>query len=179
MGNPLFAVVAIVVLIPVLTFVMMEFYIAPKITNIVHEAALGKEAGDGHGGSDHGGDGYGAATDSHGGGGGDGGGYGDGHGMHTYEFNDIVANLMGSLKSRYIKVSFTVESHDPGLETAMTANKAKIVDLTLGILSSLSLNDLDEPGMKNVVRNDIMAGIASVVQSDMISGLYFSEFVVQ
>ena len=102
-----------------------------------------------------------------------------GEAVITYEVKDIVANLSGSLRSRYIKVSFTLESRQKDFTALMESNRAKIIDATLAVLSDLTLQDLEEPGIKNIVRNDLLNAFGLALKSNAVEQLYFSEFVVQ
>lgn len=97
----------------------------------------------------------------------------------TYEIKDIVANLSGAMRSRYIKVSFTLEGKSKTFPETMKSNEAKIRDATLAVLSDLTIQDLEEPGVKNIVRNNIIDSINQALRGSEVQQLYFSEFVVQ
>jgi flagellar protein FliL len=97
----------------------------------------------------------------------------------TYELKDVVANLSGAMRSRYIKVSFTLEGKDKNFPELMKTNDAKIRDATLAVLSDLTIQDLEEPGVKNILRNNILTSINQALRSSAVEQLYFSEFVVQ
>ncbi|HNX04856.1 MAG TPA: flagellar basal body-associated FliL family protein, partial [Opitutales bacterium] len=98
---------------------------------------------------------------------------------NTYELKDVVANLSGAMRSRYIKVSFTLEGKAKNFPELMKANEAKIRDATLAVLSDLTIQDLEEPGVKNIVRNNIIQAIGQALRSNAVEQLFFSEFVVQ
>lgn len=97
----------------------------------------------------------------------------------NFEFKDIVANLSGSMQTRYIKTTFTVAGNDPEFVEIMQKNRAKLIDATLRILSSLTIKDLDNPGIQNTVRSDLLALFDSVLKGKVIKEIYFSEFVAQ
>jgi len=99
--------------------------------------------------------------------------------VSTYEIKDIVANLSGAMRSRYIKVSFTLEGKGASFVDLMKSNEAKIRDATLAVLSDLTIQDLEEPGVKNIIRNNILTSINSSLKTAAVEQLYFSEFVVQ
>jgi flagellar FliL protein len=61
----------------------------------------------------------------------------------------------------------------------MEQNRAKVIDATLSVLSNLTLQDLEEPGIKNIVRNQLINQIGQALKSNAVEQLYFSEFVVQ
>lgn len=170
-GNPWIPVIAVIVLFPILSFVMTQFVLIPKI-----QAAVGAAGEDAHGGGDGHGD------DAHGGGDGSG---DDAHGgdadapMIQYKFDDIVANLHGTMQSRYVKVSFTAEGSDPDFEALMETNKVKITDITIGVLNALSMKDLEQAGVKNIVRNDLLNAFHTALKGKVIHQIYFSNFLVQ
>ena len=160
-GNPLIPALIFAILTPGLTFAVAQFMIVPQI-----KAAMGL------GGGAHGAE-HAAAGGNHGGG-----GHGEATHATSFEFNDIVANLSESLQSRYIKVSFTVEGTNADMVEIIEGSQAKYIDTVLTILSSLTLKDLEAPGIKNLVRNDLLASFDEI-SNGLIEHIYFSEFVVQ
>lgn len=147
----------VVVLVPALSYAMTQFLIVPQIKAAVagssHEAepAEHQELPNTHKES----------------------------ASHAVEFTDIVSNLADSMKSRYIKVSFTAYSSDPEIEKRMEHEKAKLLDATLGILSSLTVSELEEAGVKNRLRTELLLSFEAVLHARLFEELYFSEFVVQ
>jgi flagellar FliL protein len=188
--NPLIPVIAVVVLMPAITFAMINFLLLPKIKGIVlekkateHAEAGAKPAAGGHGAKEEKG-GHGAKKEAKGGHGGGhgkeekGGGEGVG-GAFSYDFENVVVNLAGTMGTRYLKTTFTALSENPELKTIIEENKKQLLDVTLNVLSTRTLADLEQPGAKNVVRNDLMANLNQALKSDLITQIYFSDFVVQ
>jgi len=98
----------------------------------------------------------------------------------TYEFTNVVVNLSGTMGTRYLKTSFIVTGAKPDtIKDAFDENKARLTDVTLGVLSSLSLSDLEEPGAKNVLREKLVAAYNQALGSRVAEQVYFSDFVVQ
>lgn len=97
----------------------------------------------------------------------------------SYELKDVVANLSGAMRSRYIKVSFVLEGSAGNFHEMMAANEVKLRDASLAVLSDLTIQDLEEPGVKNIVRNSLITSINQTLHSSAVEELYFSEFVVQ
>ena len=81
--------------------------------------------------------------------------------------------------TRYLKTSFTTLSENPDLKKLIDENKKQLLDVALTVLGTRSMADLEQPGAKNVVRNDLMANFNQALKSDLVSQIYFSEFVVQ
>jgi flagellar FliL protein len=186
--NPLIPVIAVVVLMPAITFAMINFLLLPKIKGIVLEkkatehAEEGAKAADGHGAKKEEKGGHGAPKKEAKG------GHGGGHGKDekgggadalSYDFENVVVNLAGTMGTRYLKTTFTVLSENPDIKTIMEENKKQLLDVTLNVLSTRTLADLEQPGAKNVVRNDLMANLNQALKSDVITQIYFSDFVVQ
>jgi flagellar FliL protein len=97
----------------------------------------------------------------------------------TYEFKDVVVNLAGTMGTRYLKTSFIVTGADPNLNKIFEDSKVHLIDVTLNVLSSLTLADLEEPGSKNLLREKLVAGYNQALGHKVADQIYFSEFVVQ
>ncbi|MGF1449118.1 MAG: flagellar basal body-associated protein FliL [Opitutales bacterium] len=158
-GSPLVPVLVVLILMPLLTFALFEFVLMPRAAD-----RLGLSAGDGHG-------------DAHGEHGDEEEAY-DGP-VHTAELNGIVSNIRGTVGSRYIKVSFTIEGRDEKFTEIIEKNQPKIQDATISILQELTLTELDQPGIKNVVRSDLLNAFSTALKGRVVEKLYFTEFVVQ
>lgn len=97
----------------------------------------------------------------------------------TYEFQNVVVNLAGTMGTRYLKTSFIVTGSDANIKTIFETQKAKLTDITLNVLSSLSLADLEEPGAKNVLREKLVLNYNQALGKKVADQVYFSDFVVQ
>ena len=96
-----------------------------------------------------------------------------------YRFEGIVVNLAGTMGTRYLKVSFLVTSEDPSLTARFDAAKPQLGDVTLAVLSSLTLADLEESGSKNIIRERLLDAYNQALGLRIAENLFFSEFVVQ
>ncbi|MBN2235385.1 MAG: flagellar basal body-associated FliL family protein [Opitutales bacterium] len=190
-GGGMMPAIVVLVLMPVISFAITKFVFIPQIQSAVVDAAHQVASADGSGhaaaGAATGGhsapaaDSHGAAAaGSHGGGGHGGAAESAGAASsNTYPFENIVANLSGTSINRYVKVSFIVEGSRPDFSVLAEANRVKMIDATLGVLSSLTSADLQNPGIKNTVRSKLIAAYDTVLKERVVTGLYFSEFVVQ
>lgn len=98
----------------------------------------------------------------------------------VYEFSNVVVNLAGTMGTRYLKASFVITGTKPDtINEIFTSNKARLTDVTLGVLSSLTLTDLEEPGSKNVLREKLVTAYNQALGSRVADQVYFSDFVVQ
>ncbi len=97
----------------------------------------------------------------------------------TYEFENVVVNLAGTMGTRYLKTAFLVTGSDKSLRAAFENNKPKMVDITINVLSSLSLADLEEAGAKNLIREKMIGAYNQAFGKRLVEQIYFSDFVVQ
>jgi flagellar FliL protein len=168
-------VVLAVVAAPATCWAVAEFVLLPRLQQKLAAAHAGelpaaataeKAAEKGHGEKKKG---HGGKEEGEGGAGGD-----------TYEFSNVVVNLSGTMGTRYLKTSFVITGVKPDtIKAAFEDNKAKLTDVTLGVLSSLSLSDLEEPGAKNVLREKLVTAYNQALGSRVADQVYFSDFVVQ
>ena len=103
----------------------------------------------------------------------------DGKGGNTYDFQNVVVNLAGTMGTRYLKTSFTVTGLNGNFKTTIESNKARLTDVTLNVLSSLTLADLEEPGSKNVLRDKLVAAYNQVLGARVVDQVYFADFLIQ
>jgi len=170
--------IAAVILAPAATFGVAEFVLLPRLqaklalppadahakaeaapaADEPEEGAADKEEKGGHGGKE----GKEAA------------------GGPNYEFSNVVVNLAGTMGTRYLKTSFIVTGvGGKNLRGTFEGQKAKLTDITLNVLSSLTLADLEEPGSKNVLREKLVAAYNQALGKRLVEQVYFSDFVIQ
>jgi flagellar FliL protein len=154
-------VIAAVLLAPAATWVAVEFVLLPrlqkKLTAPPVAASAVQSEGDG---------GKGASAGKEG-------------GAPGYEFNNIVVNLSGTMGTRYLKTSFLVTGADPNIKGTFDGAKPRLTDVTLNVLSSLTLADLEEPGAKNVIRERLVTAYNQALGRKVAEQVYFSDFVIQ
>lgn len=97
----------------------------------------------------------------------------------SYTFENVVVNLAGTMGTRYLKTTFMVTGSDPQLRAEFEANRPRLIDVSLNVLSSLTLADLDEPGAKNILRAKLRDAYNQALGRKLAEEIYFSDFVVQ
>ena len=160
-------IIAAVVLSPALTFATVEFVLLPRLTRQLTAAAAEpapakekekpkSEKGEGKEGKE------GGKEEKEG-----------------YEFQSVVVNLAGTMGTRYLKTTFLVTGADATIKEVFETNKPRLTDVTLNVLSSLTLADLEEPGAKNVIREKLVTAYNQTLGRKVAEQVYFSDFVVQ
>ena len=157
--------IATLLLAPVCTWAVGQFVLIPQLQKKIAATPTTEEA----------------ATES----GAHGGGHGGGHGKDgkdsspNYQFENVVVNLAGTMGTRYLKTTFLVTGAEADIKSVFEANKPRLTDVTLNVLSSLSLSDLEEPGAKNVLREKLVTAYNQAIGRKIAEQVYFSDFVVQ
>jgi flagellar FliL protein len=174
MGS-LLPVILVLLLAPAISWAVAQFVIVPQLKQSL---AAGGEAGaeDAHA-AEPAAEGHGAKPAKESGGHGkkgEGGGAGN-----SYTFENVVVNLAGTMGTRYLKVSFMVTGADASLRAQFEGNKPKLVDVTLNVLSSLTLSDLEEAGAKNIIREKLASAYNQALGRRIAEQIYFADFVVQ
>jgi flagellar FliL protein len=160
-------VIACVLLAPVVTWAAVEFVVLPRLqkkiaSSAAAEAEAPPEKSEGHGGG-HGG------KEAKGG----------GKETATYEFQNVVVNLSGTMGTRYLKTTFIVAGADANIKSIFEGSKPRLTDVTLNVLSSLTLADLEEPGAKNIIREKLVTAYNQALGKKVAEQVYFSDFVIQ
>lgn len=178
-AGALVPLIAVVVLAPVMSWAVAQFVLLPQLKKELimpldaHAAAGAKEAeaapaeeAEGHkeakeakGKKGEKGEATGAAN--------------------TYEFSNVVVNLAGTMGTRYLKTTFLVTGTDRTIHSQFESNHAKLLDITLNVLSALTLADLEEAGAKNLLREKLMGAYNQALGKKTVEQIYFSDFVVQ
>jgi len=169
----LMPVILVVVLAPVVSWAVAQFVILPqfekKLSKIV--AAPAAEAGAAEEPA--------AAEAPEGGGESHEGKKGEAGAANSYEFANVIVNLSGTMGTRYLKTTFKVIGKDNTLRATFESNKDKLLDVTLNVLSSLSLADLEEVGAKNIIREKLINSYNQALGKKTADQVYFTDFVVQ
>jgi flagellar protein FliL len=179
-GKPIAAllpVIAVIVLAPVLSFAVGQFVLIPQLKKQIAAMPAGAEGE------------HGAEAEAHAEPAAESGGHGGGHGKkgdaapagpgNTYEMENIVVNLAGTMGTRYLKTTFMVTGTDKNLRSTFETKKPMLVDITLNVLSSLSLADLEEAGAKNIIREKLILAYNQALGRKVAEQIYFADFVVQ
>jgi flagellar FliL protein len=160
-------VIAAVLLAPAATFVTVEYLVLPRMIKKLSApppaAAPAPETAAAEGGKEGG-----EAKKA------------DGKdGPPGYEFDNVVVNLSGTMGTRYLKTTFLVTGTDPSIKATFEGAKPRLTDVTLNVLSSLTLADLEEPGSKNVIRERLVGAYNQALGKRVADQVYFSDFVIQ
>jgi flagellar basal body-associated protein FliL len=167
-GNALIPIIVVIVATPLLTYVMFEFVMMPRMKKMLAEPSHGEHAAGAHAEGDHGEK--------------KGGGHG-GHGAKTPKtFERITANLAGEHRTRFIIVDFSLYGSHDHFETIIDENKAKIQHAAISYLSSVSLKEINDnrQAMHDKMSKELKRQLNQQPGIDgAIDELYFTAFNIQ
>ena len=102
-----------------------------------------------------------------------------------YELKDLITNLGGPVKARYIDIQLKMEGLAGDFEKILEQNEHRLRDKSLAILGNYTYEDCQLDGFQERVRVDLKKGFSSVLrkyrdgESDLIRQIYFTQFVIQ
>jgi flagellar protein FliL len=91
----------------------------------------------------------------------------------------ILVNVAGTGGTRYLLTTLTLVGSNPDLKSAVEKNDAQLRDVAAGALASKTINDLEKPGARNLIRTELISLFNGVLGNGMLSELYMTEFAVQ
>ena len=169
----LMPVILVVVLAPAVSWAVAQFVILPQFEKKLSKLVATAPAAEAGAPAEP------AAAEAEGGGESHEGKKGAAGAANSYEFANVVVNLSGTMGTRYLKTTFKVVGKDNTLRATFESNKDKLLDVTLNVLSSLSLADLEEVGAKNIIREKLINSYNQALGKKTADQVYFTDFVVQ
>lgn len=97
----------------------------------------------------------------------------------VYAVQDIVVNPAGTGGSRFLSASFALEVQASWLERELAEKDAMVRDALITILSSKTVPQLTDPKQKEIVRYQIKKRLQLLLNTEDITNVYFTDFVLQ
>jgi flagellar protein FliL len=151
-----------IVLMPAIAYALSVFVLIPKIQ------------GDKAGGS--------TAGDSHGSGGGDHGGAGKTSGKPKVIVplgGKVLVNVAGTAGTRYLVANMSLVGKSADLKLKIEEHDPQMRDAAMSILGGKTISDLEKPGMRNIIRSELISAFNDIVGKEAVTDIYFTEFAIQ
>ena len=91
----------------------------------------------------------------------------------------ILVNVAGTAGTRYLLANITLVSKRMDLTTQVAQNDAELRDAAASILSGKTIGDLEKPGMRNIIRAELIASFNDILGKGTVNDIYLTEFAVQ
>lgn len=96
-----------------------------------------------------------------------------------FDLETFVVNLGDQGGKRYLKTKIALEYGSEALGKEMITRLPQLRDMILLLLSSKTLDQIQDIDGKIALRNELMSRINQTLQQGRIKNLYFTEFVIQ
>jgi len=110
--------------------------------------------------------------------GGEGGGK-EGAASNIYPLEPFIVNIYDGQELRYLKVKVELEMAGAGVKPEIDGRLAAIRDAILVLLSTKTLQDIQDVQGKNQLKEEILGAINKNIPPGKIAKVYFTDFVVQ
>ncbi|MGE3551055.1 MAG: flagellar basal body-associated protein FliL [Geobacter sp.] len=128
-------------------------------------------------------EGEGAKTEAAAGGGHGGapaaGGEGGAAGATVFALEPFIVNIYDGQELRYLKVKVEMEMANPAIKPELDGRLAAMRDAILVVLTSKTLQDIQDIQGKNQLREEILTAISKIVAQGKVTRIYFTDFVIQ
>jgi len=128
-------------------------------------------------------EGEGAKTEAAAGGGHGGapaaGGEGGAAGATVFALEPFIVNIYDGQELRYLKVKVEMEMANPAIKPELDGRLAAMRDAILVVLTSKTLQDIQDIQGKNQLREEILTAISKIVAQGKVTKIYFTDFVIQ
>jgi len=91
----------------------------------------------------------------------------------------VLVNVAGTAGTRYLVANITLVGKKADLKAQVDANDAELRDAASSILSGKTINDLEKPGMRNIIRAELISSFNDILGKDTVNEIYLTEFAVQ
>jgi flagellar protein FliL len=159
--------IANIVLMPAIAWALATFVLIPKIQSGGHgsEEPAEESSGDSHGS---------ASSSDHGA------SKGGGKGKVTVPLGDkVLVNVAGTAGTRYLVAKIALVSKKAELKAKVEENDPQLRDAAASILAIKTIGDLEKPGMRNIIRAELISAFNDILGKEAVADIYLTEFAVQ
>lgn len=180
-ASPLLPLIVLLVGMPAMAFVMTNYVLLPKLKAELGGGAAGhEESGNPEKADKHEG---GKSEGSHGSkdakSGGKEAGGGKGGPRVTYQLNKVLVNVAGSAGARYLIANYTLVGATSDFKTRLDERKDQLLDVAIGVMGTKTIADLEKPGARNLLRNELMSAWNNALGGNAVKEIYITEFAIQ
>lgn len=147
-----------IILMPAIAYALTTFVLIPKLGGSTAPAPEG-EAGA-----------HGAASP--------GGGKGKAKFMASLS-GKILVNVAGTMGTRYLVANMTLVGSTADFKAKIEENDPQLRDAAASILAVKTIPDIEKPGVRNLIRMEIISAFNDILGPGAVTDLYLTEFAIQ
>ena len=93
--------------------------------------------------------------------------------------NKLLVNVSGTMGARYLLVSLALAGTETDFRAKVEEFEPQLRDMACGALASKTLADLEKPGSRNLIRNELISGFNGILGGQVVQDIYLTEFAIQ
>ncbi len=97
----------------------------------------------------------------------------------TYQLNKVLVNVAGSAGARYLIANYTLVGSSGDFKTKLEERKDQLLDVAIGVMGTKTIADLEKPGARNLIRNELMSAWNNALGGNVVKEIYITEFAIQ
>ncbi len=97
----------------------------------------------------------------------------------TYQLNKVLVNVAGSAGARYLIANYTLVGSSADFKAKLDERKDQMLDVAIGVMGTKSIADLEKPGARNLIRNELMSAWNNALGGNVVKEIYITEFAIQ
>lgn len=102
-----------------------------------------------------------------------------GPGAAVYPLDPFIVNIYDGQEIRYLKVKVEFGTSGPDAKAELDARQAPLRDAILVLLTTKTLQDVQDLQGKNQLREEILTAVNRIAPPGKINKIFFTDFVVQ
>lgn len=93
--------------------------------------------------------------------------------------NKILVNVAGTMGARYLLVSLSIVGAGADFPNKVQQHDAELRDAAGSVLGAKTLADLEKPGERNLIRNELISSFNNILGDSAVQDIYLPEFAIQ
>jgi flagellar protein FliL len=98
--------------------------------------------------------------------------------LYSFE-KAVIVNLAETNAERYLKLEITLELENAKIRKEIETRLPQVQDLLISVTSTKTLEDVSTTSGRNMLRQEMIDKINSLLTAGRVLNIYFTEFVVQ
>jgi flagellar FliL protein len=91
----------------------------------------------------------------------------------------VLVNVAGTAGTRYLVASMTLVGKNAEFKDNVAQNDPQLRDAAASILGGKTIGDLEKPGMRNIIRAELISAFNDILGKESVTDIYLTEFAIQ
>jgi flagellar FliL protein len=91
----------------------------------------------------------------------------------------VLVNVAGTAGTRYLVANMTIVGKSADIKERVQENDAQLRDVAASILGIKTISDLEKPGMRNIIRAELISAFSDILGKGSVADIYLTEFAIQ